>query len=176
MLFCVFSSFLDCCCCMVLLLLARCSLLNLCWFHPMSISRSRLTVDHCFGSVVSLFSYVAVFVLRCRVMLCTALSLSLSLSLSQPPFSSHSASLFRIFFLPFLHYRSHILTFILFSFIINDNLQKKNSLICEQRQNAPECATLHHCQHHQCHEQCRIHINMKIRYKNKERIEMKRNE
>lgn len=36
--------------------IALCSRLNLCWFHPMSISRSRLTVDHCFGSVISLFS------------------------------------------------------------------------------------------------------------------------
>lgn len=92
MLFCVFSSFLDCCCCMVLLLLARYSLLNLCWFHPMSISRSRLTVDHCFGSVVSLFSYVAVSVLRCRVMLCTAMSLSLSLPLSTSIFFPLSVS------------------------------------------------------------------------------------
>lgn len=53
-----FLSFLfldDCCCWMVVLQIACCSLLNLCWFHPMSISRSRLTVDHCFGSVVSLF-------------------------------------------------------------------------------------------------------------------------
>lgn len=83
----------------------------------MSISRSRLTVDHCFGSVILLLSYVAMFVLRFKSC-CGAVYMRVRVCFDRHLFRSlisHST---------FLRYRSHILTFILFSFIINDNLQK----------------------------------------------------